>query len=281
MVDSLGRLADNVGTKYSVNGDIRLVQRMEHLDIKTETIVYEVIRIIDGIPLFFEDHYCRLKNSLKLLGYELTFSSADIVRDIKKLVNSNFLTNCNVKIIVYVEASVQNLIMYVSSSYYPDEEEYKKGIKVSLFQFERQNPNIKLIDRNYRDKINLLLQKNKVFEVLLVNKEGKITEGSKSNVFFVKNGNVYTAPSKYVLQGITRKYVIEACRLEGIEVIEEFIDAGCFDDIEGVFISGTSIKVLPVSRIDNYCFESGANPLVVAVHRRFDKLVEEYISRHR
>jgi len=281
MVDSSGRLADNVGIKYFINGEIKPVQGMEYLEIKTENIVYEVIRIIDGIPLFFEDHYCRLKNSLKLLGYELALSAADIVSGIKKLVNANFLKNCNVKIIVYAEASVQNLIMYVSSSYYPDEDEYKKGIRVSLFEFERQNPNIKLIDRNYKERINLLLQKNDVFEVLLVNKEGKITEGSKSNVFFVRKGKVYTAPSEYVLKGVTRKYVIEACRREGIEVIEAFIDAGCFEDIEGVFISGTSIKVLPISQIDNYCFESGTNPVVVAVHRRFDKLVEEYLAEHK
>jgi len=281
MVDSLGRLADNVGTKYSINGVIRPIQRMEYLDIKSEKIVYEVIRIIDGIPLFFEDHYYRLGNSLKLLGYELALSADDIVRDIKELVDANSLRNCNVKIIVYMEVSVQNLIMYVSSSYYPDEDEYKKGIRVSLFKFERQNPNIKLIDRNYKEKINLLLNENKVFEVLLVNMEGKITEGSKSNVFFVKKGKVYTAPSEYVLKGITRKYVIEACRQEGIEVIESLVDAGCLKDIEGVFISGTSIKVLPVSQIDNYCFESGTNPVVVAVHKRFDKLVEDYIARNK
>lgn len=281
MVDSLGRLAGNAGTKYSINGDIKLVQMMEYLDIKSENIVYEVIRIIDGIPLFFEDHYYRLRNSFKLLGYELVLSGADIVRDIKKLVNANFLKNCNVKIIVYMEESVQNLIMYVNTSYYPDENKYKKGIGVSLFEFERQNPNIKLIDRDYKEKVNLLLHDNEVFEVLLINKDGKITEGSKSNVFFVKKGKVYTAPVEYVLSGITRKYVIEACKREGIEVIETLIDIDSLENIEGVFISGTSIKVLPVSKIDNYCFESGTNPVVVAVHRRFDKLVEEYIAGHK
>ena len=114
--------------------------------------------------------------------------------------------------------------------------------------------------------------------MLLVNDRGMITEGSKSNAFFVKNNAIYTAPGDAVLKGITRKYVFEACNNAGFDVKEQFIAADELKDISGAFLSGTSIKVLPISTIDGRTYNSSANPVVSAVRREYDKLLEKYIE---
>ena len=57
-----------------------------------------------------------------------------------------------------------------------------------------------------------------LYEVLLVNRDGVITEGSRSNVFFIKSGEVYTPPTDAVLPGVTRTMIIR--------ILEEWKDKG-------------------------------------------------------
>ena len=63
-----------------------------------------------------------------------------------------------------------------------------------------------------RERPVRLISDNKLYEVLLVDRNGRITEGSRSNVFFVKGNKFYTGPSAMVLVGITRKKYWNAWR---------------------------------------------------------------------
>ena len=72
-------------------------------DIEKATVypsVYEVIRVIDGVPLFFEEHINRLWDSVKLLGYEQPYDSITIREHILKLLELNKCYNYNVKIVI-------------------------------------------------------------------------------------------------------------------------------------------------------------------------------------
>jgi len=274
-------MEDNAGSKHILNNMLEDADKLKYLDLDKGNAVYEVIRIIEGVPLFIEDHYERLKNSLDLLGLDLTIGEQELGIQIRRLVNANKLKNCNVKVVVYHEGSLQNHLMYISRSYYPSAEEVQRGVKVGLLKLERKDPNIKLVNKIYKDKVSRSIEENNVFEVLLVNEGGNITEGSKSNVFFVKGGKVYTAPGDLVLKGITRKYVIDACKAVGHQVEEALINVDSLNDIEGLFISGTSIKVLPVSDVGDYKFKSSVHPVIVAIRDQFDRMIEEYILEHK
>jgi len=264
-------------------------EKTEDFNILTMNIinpVYEVIRIIDGIPLFMEDHYQRLVNSFMALGFQLKFTQEYILKQIDSLLKLNDKSNCNVKIVIYFselaqDDSAQKFVCYISKSYYPDVETVRKGVPVSLIKLEREKPNVKILNDQYRQKVSRKIEEDGVFEVLLVNGSGKITEGSKSNVFFVRGEKVFTAPDSYVLKGITRKYILDSCRSAGVEVIEELVDVDSLEDFDGVFLSGTSIKVLPVSRIDNMIFKSSTCPTIVAIRDEFDRLLEKYIEKHK
>ena len=83
-----------------------------------------------------------------------------------------------------------------------------------------------------------------------------------------------------MLKGITRKYVFEACRNAGFDVGEEFVRADEIDEIEGCFLSGTSIKVLPVRSIDDIVLNSADNPVISDIRQEYDKILGEYIDRH-
>jgi branched-chain amino acid aminotransferase len=243
--------------------------------------VYEVIRIIDGVPLFLEDHYDRMKNSMSILGKSLKISMGELDSLIRKLTAANGLSNCNVKSLAIIHDEVQDLLLHISKSYYPQPEEYQKGVRTGLFRWVRKNPNVKLQNDEYREAVARIINEKQVFEVLLVNADGNITEGSRSNVFFIKGDAIITSPAESVLKGITRKYVIDACNQLGFNVSERFIAFEELSGMDGLFISGTSIKVLPVSHVDGLEFKSSQNNVIAAVMDRYDGLIKEYVGKRK
>jgi len=273
--------SDNIGLWYVLNHSVEQAEQLDNISIPDKQVVYEVIRIIEGVPLFLEDHYFRLKESYTLLGLKLLISEENLKTQIQKLIKACNQKNCNVKIMVYTdEQGQQNCLAYLSKYYYPSKEEIEKGVPVSLVEWEREHPNAKLLNTLYKETVSKKIAQEKVFEVLLVNSQNKITEGSRSNVFFVRGKTAFTAPDGYVLKGITRKFIFEACKKAGVEVIEKLVDTDELDTMEGVFISGTSIKVLPVSSIDGLKYPSGSHGTIIAVRNEFDRLIDEYIGKH-
>lgn len=273
-------MQDNVGHIYILNDSLK--HESDKVSINYgENVFYEVIRVIDGVPLFFEEHYQRLKSSLSMLSLKLNYAKQDLKASIKRLLEANKLSNCNVKINVFEGEGKQNSLLYISKSYYPPQEEIDRGVSVSLLNWERSNPNAKLINSSYKEAVSKRLAETNAFELLLVNDGGKITEGSKSNVFFVKGSRVFTAPEEYVLKGITRQYIIDVCNRLELEVVETLINTDSLNEMEGLFISGTSIKVLPVSNIDDKCYSSSKHPTILDIRNQFDRLIEEYVLRHK
>lgn len=274
-------MIDNAGKVYILNNSVEKSETLGLVDIPGGNAVYEVVRIIRRVPLFLEDHYKRMKDSMKLIGMELGTSLRDIKTLMQKLVLENGLSDCNIKLVIFRQDNQQNLLAYISKSYYPSAAEVENGVRVSLLPLEREKPNAKVINAGYKERVTGKMEEEGVFEVLLVNKDNKITEGSKSNVFFVKGSKVYTAPGENVLKGITRQYIMDTCERLGVEVINTLIGTELLQDMDGLFISGTSIKVLPVSAVDGIQFKSGSNSAIIAIRDLFDHFIEEYIKNNR
>ncbi len=269
---------DNVGKAVIINGNVENANELKNYDLLNRKLFYEVIRVIDGVPLFFEDHYDRLEKSLNMMNWDLDISINDLNGQINKVLEVNQQINCNIKVIVFTEQTIQNCIVNINKSYYPQEKEYERGVPVSLFKWERESPNAKIVNNEYKDTVAKKLKEDKVFELLLVNENDHITEGSKSNVFFIKDSKIFTASGEHILKGITRQYIIQACKNIGIEVIEELISTNSLKEIDGLFISGTSIKVLPVSKVGEYKYNSSHNEIIVSIGKEFDRIIEEYIK---
>lgn len=284
---------DNNGKYIVLNGMVRDSSEMTDADFSPGKAAYEVFRIIRGVPLFYEDHIERLRGTLDAIGlklsaadgrqtagYESAFSEDNLKENIKKLLSVNEADYCNVKVVISEAGGQLEQLVYISRSRYPTSEEADEGVKTGLLQIERHNPNAKVLNKDYINAVNAKMKEDDYYELILMDSEGRITEGSKSNVFFVKDGSIITAPGEYVLKGITRKYVFEACKRAGHAVIEQFLDAKDLPLVDAAFLSGTSIKVLPVKMIDKYEIQSSANSLIRAVRHEYDVLLEKYIDEH-
>ena len=112
-----------------------------------------------------------------------------------------------------------------------------------------------MMDRELRDATNKAIREGDLYEVLLVNRDGIITEGSRSNVFFIKNGEVYTSPTDAVLPGVTRTIIIRIIEEAGIPLHYCAVKQDELSGFDAAFISGTSPKVLPIAYIGDISYD--------------------------
>jgi len=248
----------------------------------TQPSIYEVIRVMNGVPLFLEDHMERLQLSAASLDSKLQEIIQSIISDIEKLIKVNNYPEKNIKLLVFnLEKEIPDYIMCFIKSTYPSQEQYLHGIHSILVHAERSNPNAKVVNNQLRETINLKLKENSAYEALLVNNKGEITEGSRSNLFFAAQGKIYTAPTRDVLIGITRKYIIEACSNLNLEIVEQPIPISMLDHAEGAFITGTSPKLLPIASIEERELDSANNQIVKNILAAYDSILERYIHEHK
>jgi D-alanine transaminase len=96
-----------------------------------------------------------------------------------------------------------------------------------------------------------------VFEAILV-RDGHVTEGSVSNVFCVINGAVVTSPTDpSILPGITRAATLELIRREGIRLVERVVGVEELRRAEEVFLTGTTVEIVPVVAVDGAAIGKG------------------------
>ena len=254
---------------FILNGELKTND--EFKPSENEGGVYEVIRIVDGKPLFLEEHLARFNRSAEIAGREIRYSGTDVSNYLQDLIRENKVYNGN----VLVSCKVNLKAFFIAHSY-PTKEQYRSGVECGLLHAERENPNAKVFQTTVRGRANQMIAEKGYYEVLLVDHNGNITEGSRSNAFFIKGSQLITPPSEKVLLGVTRQKVIHCARDLGIDVKEEEISLTRLPDFNAVFITGTSPNILPVSKIGITDFDV-QNTLLRKLMKQFDVCIEEYL----
>jgi len=240
-------------------------------------VIYEVVRVIGGVPLFYIEHVERFSNSVRSSGFDMSVSNKSISLRIKALIEINKLVDGNIKFQLSFNDDSEIFSAWVCPFFYPDTELYNNGISVVTFHALRNNPNVKAYNNILSNDVNSIIQNNDVYEVLLVNEDDCITEGSRSNVFFVINDIIVTPPVTEVLPGVTRLKVIEASENIGITCKEIETELSSISQFQGAFITGTSPKVLPVFRINNVHFNPN-HVIIKQIIDEYDRIVEKDIQ---
>ncbi|MFC0876281.1 aminotransferase class IV [Saccharicrinis sp. FJH2] len=216
--------------------------------------IYEVVRIIDGKILFWEDHFNRLVNSLRAKQVDVPLSEINFPELISILIRQNMFRYMNIRIDVFISESINVIIGFIPS-FYPEPVIYNTGVKTVTLESIREDPAVKVVHHDLKLKVDHILKNQDVFEVILINELGNLTEGSRTNLFFIKGDAVFTPETKDVLSGVTRNKVIELCRRENISVKEGNISYNEINRYDACFLTGTSPGVLPISFIDGVGFK--------------------------
>lgn len=265
-----GVFMEAINKFYLMNGIIYPINNFTDEDYK-QKIVYEVLRVVNGKAVFLKDHLNRMKKSFKLINEEIPYNDEEIESLINEVIKSNNNAMGNIKITY--NTSNGNFKIYYIMHCYPDEEYYKKGVKVILYYGERENPNLKIVSTEFRAKIAEKMKEANAHEALLVDRNGCITEGSKSNFFGIKDKKLITAKGEAVLRGITRDKIFKIAEELGVEIQEKEIKASEISDLDSLFISGTSVAILPISQVDDIKFDVN-NEVLRNIMRIYNDLLE-------
>lgn len=244
-----------------------------------EPSCYEVIRLMGGRPLFLNEHFDRLTATAESIGRILPFSLAELEGHITDLAKANGVKDYNVKLIYNDFDHGGTVYLFFTHTAYPTAEMYEKGVATDFLQSVRENPHAKIINQTLRDDADALMAERGLFEAILVNGENQVTEGSKSNLFFVRGDTLITAPADQVLLGVTRQRVLRLAEEHGIPVSEELIPADRLGAFSAGFISGTSPKVLPIARVGKDIAYDVNDPVLRRMMALYDEEIRRYLAQ--
>ena len=228
----------------------------------TGIAIYEVIRIFNSLTVFLDDNTNRLIESLKRSNIDIEFHRDQFREKIEQFVTLNNIVDGNIKYILHKsENGIVDEYIYQIPHKYPSKEQYRLGVSTSILNAERSNPEIKYLNVSFREYTNSIIAERNVYELLLVNENGFITEGSKSNIFFIKNGTIYTSPNEMVLGGTARNRVIKLAQELGIQVVMQAVQVAELTQYNSAFITGTSPLILPIANVDDIGFDVNNNTL--------------------
>jgi D-alanine transaminase len=251
--------------------------------------VYESIRTYNKKLFRYKDHLERLKRSLKEIKIE--FKEIDSIESIiYELIKKNHIEK---EALVYLQitrgASFPRTHSFPKEKIAPtifisvqelkeDTKEQIIGIKAILQEDVRWlRCDIKSVSLLPVVLANQKASESSAAEAILV-RDGKITEGTHTNFFAVKDEIVFTAPlSNLILEGITRRVALELCKKFNIDFREEFINKDDLKNFDEFFITSTTKEITPVVKIDNWSVGNGIpGKVTMYLQSEFKKLLADY-----
>lgn len=237
-------------------------------------LYYEVIRVIDYRYLFLEDHIQRMLFSVTSDGLPSP-DTCWLRKELLALLNMENKKEGNVKLVIQFEEGVYSSWCFFTPHRYPGRTSYYNGVAVRSYPYERPDPQVKKWNEVFRNNIQSFKKAHHIYEAVLVNEQGYLTEGSRSNLFFTDPfDRVVTAPLSMVLPGITRKYIIQICNTLSVEIKEKAVPLNRASGMSAAFLSGTSPGVLPIRKLD-HMYYNPKHPLLRKIMRAYEDLLKE------
>jgi len=222
--------------------------------------IFDFFRIMAGKPIFLSDHLDRFLASAEKMGIEHGYSKEQLAQLIRDLAAKSVDECLGVKMILTAGDSLNgfdpigqaNLYILPQVFSFADPE---KGMKLMSFDYQREMADIKSLNyafalRNWKEV------KSRGFDdVIYYSSSHGVSESSRSNLFLVKDG-VFCTPESHILEGITRKKVMDLIQIKytlkvGNFTLEEFKQA------DEVFTTGSTKRVVPITQIDDQLIHSG------------------------
>lgn len=249
--------------------------------------VYEVIGVYDGKPFAMNEHLARLKRSAKEIQLNFPYQMDDFRENLEKLMAANELQEG----IIYLQVSrgagprwhefpdpdVSPItVAYTRAEDRMTDLEEKGGTAVLTPDIRWLRCDIKTLNLLPNVLAKQKAVENNAVEAIL-HRGDIITEASASNVFIVKDGQLYTHPANnYILNGITRQKIIERCDALDVKVNEEACTVDEMLAADEVFVTATKSDIIPILQIDNHKIGAGVpGAITLRILEEFRSLIRE------
>jgi branched-chain amino acid aminotransferase len=232
--------------------------------------VFEGERAYGGAIFHSTRHSERLKNSARIMDFEIPYSVAEIDAAKRLVLEKNNQKDAYVRPIAWrgseaLGVSAQNNKIHLAiatwewPSYF-DPEQRMKGIRLDLAEYRRPDPKtapclakasglymICTISKHRAEKRGYA-------DAMMLDWQGRVAECTGANIFFIQDGKIHTPIADCFLSGITRATAIDLAHRRNIEVIERRIMPEELSGFSECFITGSAAEITPVSEIADWKF---------------------------
>lgn len=235
--------------------------------------IFEGIRAYAGRVFKLEEHLDRLFDSSKAIMLTIPYSKAQLMEAVATTLRANDLHDAYIRLVVSrgpgdlgldpTKCPHPTIIVIADRIALYPHELYEKGLALASVAIRRPggdvlNPAVKSL--NYLNNIMAKIEANLrgLPEVLLMNNQGYVVEGTGDNVFVVRNGELWTPPTNAgILNGITRQTVLAladelgmVCREENLTLFDVYTADECF-------LTGTAAEIIPAVACDGRTIGTG------------------------
>ena len=257
--------------------------------------VYETLRAYQGRIFLWERHVARLRRSCELIGLELPMHDEAWISIIAELLVRNGLQDAGLRLTVSrgegelgIDPNLcpnPTIVVMAKPVVTYTDKQLEQGKILHLSSVRRnpelaQSPQIKALSF-----LNNILAKQEAVRVgaddaLMLNMEGYLAECTTSNIFFVKNKQLYTpAVDCGILKGITREVIMELANERGVSVEEGQYTMEQLLQADECFMTNTGIEIMPVSRIgDSQIGQGRRGPLTGELRKVFTENLNRYLG---
>ena len=251
--------------------------------------VFEGERIYEGRVFRLAAHSARLRNSARLLDYELPWSREQIEEATRAVVRANKLDFGYVRPIAWRGSEVLGVsgigtTVHLAIAPWGNEGKLSvqargSGINVTMAEYRRPSPEsapghakaagLYIICGIEKDRA----LKAGFDDALMLDWKGHLAESTGANIFLVIEGRMVTPTPENFLDGITRRAVMGLAKKRGIEVDERTVLPEELGKASEVFLCGTAAEIVPVGSIDGHHYQAG--PVARALMEDFQALVRQ------
>ena len=216
-----------------------------------------------------KEHYERLRNSAAAMNIPFNYSVEELTDITYQLLEKNNLQDAYIRPLVYVPANMSFspskeshlfIAVWVMSPFFGE-----KLLRVMTSSFQRPNPKgFKIEAKAAGHYVNSIMASQEAKakgydECLLTDMNGFVAEGTGANVFFEKNGKIYTPPAGNILPGITRATVLEICNELNVQVEEKLFTTDELKSADAAFFCGTAAEIVGWESFDDVPFSKQWN----------------------
>ncbi|MBA3667528.1 MAG: branched-chain amino acid aminotransferase [Sphingomonas sp.] len=249
--------------------------------------VFEGQRAYGGVIFRLSDHSARLRNSASILGFDLPWSVEEIDAACNEALKASGLTDAYLRPVAWRGSEQMGVSPKGTKPHlavaawewgkYFAPEIAAKGIRLDIAPWRRPAPHTAPVHSKAAGLYMIASLSKKhaddrgFDDALMFDWRGQVAEATGANVFFVRDGKLYTPTPDCFLDGITRQTVIGLAEQRGIEVIEKAIWPDELESFEQFFLTGSAAEVTLVKSAGPWSFEVGE--MSRQLQRDYDDLV--------
>ena len=239
--------------------------------------IFDYLRVSNNKPLFIEAHLDRLFNSAEIMRLSITLSKEELKKIVADLIEKNNIPFSGIRLIIAggdapdgYTITKPHLIIIQQPLDAPPAQMATKGIQLVSHFYQRQLAEVKTTDYLMAIHLQPWMKGLGGDDILYYNND-TVSECPRSNIFMVSQDNTIVTPARNMLKGITRKNIIAVAEAHHLKLEQRDISLSEMKKAKEVFITSSTKRIIPVSRLDEQKFNlEGSNSLSAQI---FDHLL--------